>query len=148
MPLSTDAIYAIIESEGIAVEWQWLSSGILAVYARRPHWRCPVIVLSHTIGNYERVVRSLLLEELGHHRTSAGNHVDVRTYAQRIAYTKAERAALTEAARLGCPEDEFLNLVSRHYDLDDIADHFWITRELAKVQWERLLLKEALRKVG
>lgn len=117
MPLSTEAIYAIVESEGIAVEWRHLTSGILAAYARRPHWHCPVIVLSTTIANHERIVRSLLLEELGHHRTAAGNHVDVQTYADRVAYTKAERAALNEAICIACPEDKFLRLAWRHYDL-------------------------------
>ena len=139
MPISTDAIYAIIEKEGIAVEWAPFTKGILACYTRRPHWKCPVISIASCVMGNERLERSLLLEELGHHRTTLGTHVNIYTYSQRVWYTKAEYAALREAVRIGCPDTEFLQLVHLGADVDEIADHFWLTSELVKFQWDRLL---------
>src|SRR5690606_4435478 len=113
--ISTDAIYAIIEKEGIAVEWAHFTAGILAVYTRRPHWRRPVITLSTLVLGNERLERSLLLEGLGHHKTARASHADVRTYADRVAYTKAERAALRVAVEIACPEHTFRRLAWRYY---------------------------------
>lgn len=144
MPVSTAAIYSVIRKEGIAVEWASFKSGILACYIRRPHWRQPVISLARSVMGDERLERSLLLEELGHHRTTIGAHVDICTYSQRVRYTKAEYAALREATRIGCPDAEFLQLVRLGADVDEIADHFWLTRELVKFQWDRLFAQRQL----
>ena len=105
--------------EGIVVEWQWLSSGILAVYTPA-HIGVAQSSFSHAIANYERVVRSLLLEGLG----------TITFIAKTMLMSNLcpgspmqSRAGCTLAVRLGCPERVF-NLVSCHYDLDDIADYF------------------------
>lgn len=124
--IPTQKLFAIADSQGIAVEFYPLPKPLLGYYFAEPGMG-PVITLVPELERREALMRCVFAEELGHHFTCAGDYLvsPYRSYMGKILLSKAEKKALKWAANLLVP---LMNLISsRWQNVCDIADEYFVT---------------------
>lgn len=145
---TTEELLSLVESENLDLDPVDLSSQILGFYLRHPLLERPCIGIRRDIYIRQgRDFRTLVAEEFFHHKTARGNSLKIVTYSDFLLTRKDEQRARRAAADYMCPLDVVRQLAFRHFDVDELADYFWVRRELVMIQWERLLL-DGLRKTG
>lgn len=139
---TTEELLSLVESENVDLDPVDMSSHILGFYLRHPMLERPCIAVRRDIYIRQgRDFRTVVAEELFHHKTARGNSLRIITYTDYLLTCKDENRARREAAEYMCPMDSVRKLALRHFDLDELADYFYVRRELVMVQWERLLLE-------
>lgn len=145
---TTEELLSLVESENIDLDPVELPSGILGFYLRHPLLERPCIGVRRDLYIHQgRDFRTVVAEEYFHHLTARGNSLRIVTYDDYLLTRKDELRARRAAAEFMCPLAIVKELACRHFDVDELADYFWVRRELVMIQWERLLL-DGLRKTG
>lgn len=136
---STVALNSLIMSQNITVRPYVFESDVMAFYLRTPLFPTPEIAIRADLHAREcRTYRSILAEELGHHFTGSGSSLHIVTYSDWLQMRRDEYRGLRWAADYMCPLDQVHALAAAGRSVDDMADHFDVTRELILVQWDRL----------
>lgn len=122
----TKLLFAIADSQGIAVEFHPLPEPLLGHYFAEPGMR-PVITLAPELEHREALMRCVLAEELGHHFTCAGEYLvsPYRSYMGRVLLSRVEKRALRWAANLLVPLMELISF--KWHSLCDIAEAYNVT---------------------
>ena len=70
-----------------------------------------------------------MAEELGHHFTSAGEHVAMpyKTYLGRVLLGRAERRALACAAEVLMPRETLPEVLGQAFSVQEVAEAYWVT---------------------
>lgn len=106
----TKKLHDILNEECIYLEYlNLISAHGFYVYLEE----CTVIGISNAIGHNEKLFRTVLAEEIGHHFTIISNKQPTQylTYSDRLGLDKSESAALTWAADFLIPTKELLNII-------------------------------------
>lgn len=145
---STEELLSLVESENIELDPVELSSGILGFYLRHPMLERPCIGIRRDIyERRDREFRTVLAEELFHHLTATGNSLRIVTYGDYVLTRREEYRARRAAADYMCPLPLVRWLAKRQFTVEDMADYFWVRRELVLIQWQRLFT-EMVQKTG
>ena len=127
-------LLTIAENDDIAVEYAKLKPPIKGFYWNIPGVR-PVICLSQSLHSDRRLHRCVFAEELGHHFTTAGQHIAKRYYStqDRLTIDKIEYKALRWAANFLIPENFLLDAIaSGLYEIWELAEEFDVTEEMMR----------------
>jgi len=113
---------------GIVVEFHPFAEPLLGYYfAEAP--LPPTVGLRSDLPANERLMRCVLAEELGHHFTSAGEHVAMpyRTYLGRVLLGRAEKRALAWAAEVLMPRETLGEVMGQAHSVQEAAEAYWVT---------------------
>lgn len=123
-------LFKIAEQEGILVEWRDMHPTFLGIWTYASEIGQAYICLNISIQSSQKLTKCVLAHELGHHFTTAGQHVVVATATQLYKVAKFERLANDWATDVLVPGDEFLKVVQKQYSFHEIANYFDVVPEL------------------
>lgn len=118
---------AITESLGLSVMYEKLAGRLREVYIKESN----AIVIRSDLSCREQ--RELIAHALGHHLLHAGNHLSM----QKRVYSFGnyhEKQANVFAACLLMPSEEFEIYVKASPRIDEIANHFQVMEDLARLR--------------
>lgn len=127
--VSTVELFRIVATEHIFLRYADLKGYWLGVYFWDPDLAQGCIVLETTLRSRERLLRCVLAHELGHHFSSAGQHIVAASMTGVMRVTRAERLANNWAVDKLVPADEFLRLVNDRRTFEEVVDYFYVTPE-------------------
>ena len=108
---------------------------------------CTVIGISNTITQDEKLFRTVLAEEIGHHFTVTSNKQPVQylTYRDRLSLDKSESAALRWAADFLIPDALLFNVLADKgsISMTELSNHFVVTEYLLLQKFATLSKKKA-----
>jgi Zn-dependent peptidase ImmA (M78 family) len=133
--IPTYFLYQLAEYEGIAIEWRDLQH-IKGIYTYTPSMSKPVIILSDKLHNNERKLRCVLSHELGHHFTTAGNHIIAASKTTSVYATKNELRATKWAVNFLIPTDNFLECIKEGMNSYELCNYFYVLPEFINVKSE------------
>lgn len=118
----------LAESEGIIIRHCILPGDILGVYYS-VCGRDPVILLHEDITNCNKLYRSILAEEIGHHFTCGLNLIAFARHKQTYITERYEREALWWATKELVPYPELLEAITdeRLFSLHELSEFFQVT---------------------
>lgn len=125
--IPTEQLHDILAEECICLEYlDLVSAHGFYLYLEE----CTVIGISNAIVHNQKLSRTVLAEEIGHHFTVTSNKQPVQylTYHDRLSLDKSESAALRWAADFLIPTAALLEVVSDHtcLNLEELSDHFGV----------------------
>ena len=127
-------LYSVADTENIVVEYLRLKSPMRGFYCKEPGC-LPYIGLDYSLHSDRRLHRCVLAEELGHHFTTAGQHITKRYYStqDRLTLDKIEYKALRWAANHLIPEDDLLDVIASGLcEIWELAEEFDVTDEMMR----------------
>ena len=133
--IPTHFLFQLAEYEGIAIEWRDMHH-VQGIYTYTPEAKAPVIALSTTLHTKERTLRCVLAHELGHHFTTAGNHIITASKTTSVYATKNELRATKWAVNLLIPTDIFLECIKNNMNAYELCNYFYVLPEFIYVKSE------------
>lgn len=138
--VTTKELHDTVQREGILLELKTLPAHINGTYYSIEGLR--IILINEDIVLSERLYRSVLAEELGHHFTGWGDTAPRRamSYRDRTRHERAERAALRWAADTLMPTSPFTAALGRlcPLTLPATAEAFAVEEYLVMVKLEAM----------
>lgn len=131
---STTEIYSIADKEGIIIDIvKFKSKNILGMYFKEEGIP-PIIGINKSIENDERLLRTVLAEEIGHHFTSIGDLTsECFTYSETLIKCKYEKLARKWASDFLIQDSELIAALKKGITTTyDLANLFFVTEELIK----------------
>ncbi|MCL6592880.1 MAG: ImmA/IrrE family metallo-endopeptidase [Alicyclobacillus sp.] len=121
-----------------------LSRPTLGLYYWDPAIDTPCIVLDRHLHQHPRLLKCVLAEELGHYHTVPRGNLLLPffSYSNTLRLSKDERKALKWACDFLIPDLQLCALIRQESTLEEIADHFEVTKWLLKKKFQ--FLKETL----
>lgn len=141
--IPTNQLHDILAEEHICLEYlDLVSAHGFYLYLEE----CTVIGISNAIVHNQKLFRTVLAEEIGHHFTIISNKqpTEYLTYSDRLGLDKSESAALKWAADFLIPTPallEFLN-EKKLIHLQDIEEHFKVMDYLVHIKFKTLASKK------
>lgn len=129
--VATTLLWQMVEAENIHVAWLRMNDD--GLYVAHPELPAPCIALKKGLEKNERLLRTVLSHELGHHFTIG---VRICVAAERLRKQGAgqsEYRARKWAVNCLVPRTELLEL-ARTYTIDALADIFFVTEEYIRFQ--------------
>lgn len=141
--ISTEKLQDILTEKCICLEYlDLISAHGFYLYLEE----CTIIGISNAIVHNERLFRTVLAEEIGHHFTIISNKQPTQylTYSDRLGLDKSESAALMWAADFLIPTSALLEFLSENklIHLQDIEDHFQVMDYLVHTKFRMLAAKQ------
>lgn len=133
--IPTHFLFQLAEYEGIAIEWRDMHH-VQGIYIHAPGAYKPVIALSNTLHTQERKLRCVLAHELGHHFTTAGNHIIAASKTTSVYATKNELRATKWAVNFLIPTDNFLECIKEGMNSYELCNYFYVLPEFINVKSE------------
>ena len=127
-------LYTVADTENIVVEYIRLKPPMRGFYCKEPGC-LPYIGLDYSLHADRRLHRCVMAEELGHHFTSAGQHIAKRYYStqDRLSIDKCEYKALRWAANNLVPENNLLDAIASGLcEIWELAEEFDVTEEMMR----------------
>lgn len=129
--VETDKMLEILERCQIILEYVSLPEYVLGYYTFDNGYY--IILINEIIKNEEKLLRSVLAEEIGHYRTTIGDLTPRKymCYSKRIEIDKKELLALKWATDFLIPTEMLLQKIKNETTLNihDLIDYFHVTKE-------------------
>ena len=133
----TIELYNIAEKENIAIDYLELGN-FYGLYVSTKGLKKACVVLNKSLLGNERLLRCVLAHELGHHFRTVGISVSATTIQPYYIPAKAEALADNWALDFLVPKNQLEDKLKQKYTIDDLAEFFYVEREFAWKQMERV----------
>jgi Zn-dependent peptidase ImmA (M78 family) len=137
-----ERLLEIVRQEGIFLDYDHLAYGerkLYGLYFYEKKRDKSFIVLDVKLDFHPTLHRCVLAEELGHYFTVPRSKFTkpFASYGDRIELSRDERRALRWAARFLISDEDLENALKCEFrSIDEIAEYFDVTPEIAKIRLE------------